>query len=221
MMVDGDLEGRFMGLTSPGPGRPKDVDQVQIDEARFSPSETGNKLLQMTVIHELGHAVNIRHHNETNIEKMVILNHGSCPRGAVTGTVSGKVACEFEWIAVQHGQNSGNQDCPMKYLSWIWYIPPSSRLVSTDKAAQCQGQNTSCVEFTSSFDTGMAPAYEGDFPKPYFDAIVTPETDRPGLKTYCTSRKGTGINALPGDQNRAGDAGLGECATELHVNDVR
>jgi hypothetical protein len=45
--------------------------------------------------------------------------------------------------------------------------------------------------------------------------------DYPGLGPFCTTKAGTGINALSGDGNHAGDAGKQpSCAEQLIVNDV-
>jgi hypothetical protein len=237
-IIDRTLEDGENGRTVPV-GRPRDVQYVEIDKdkcllksLRADPTLTkkqrneleklGDLQLARVVTHELGHAMNIPHHGEGNMQIMVLLNQGSCPPGAVKGSVSGKPACRFEQVAVRHQQNSGNQECPMKYIWWRWYFPDNSYLASADVMANCRGQNTSCVDFNDGSSSESLPAYTGDPPKPYFDKVVTKEIDFPSLMAYCTSNQGTGINALPGDQNRAGNAPDGVwCARKLHVNDTQ
>jgi len=110
----------------------------------------------------------------------------------------------------------------MKYIWWGWYFSPSSHLASTDVRATCRDQATSCVDFTDGSSTESLPAYTGDPPKRYLDNVVTMRIDFPYAMAYCKTNKAlTGINTLPGDQNRAGDAPDDVwCAKKLHVNDV-
>ena len=208
-LMNVELEEGVDGVTQPRLGPPKYVAQVEVDKEKCL--GVGEKLgplqLARVVTHELGHAISIPHHGDTNIRDMVLLDQAACPRGARKGSVSGKTACRFEFVAVQHGQNSGDQDCPMKYIWWDWYVPPSSHLAATGGTDGFSGPEA-------------LPTYTGDVPKPYLDRVVTMETDYPGLVAYCTRKKGTGINQLAGDQNRAGDAAVGLCANLLHVNDV-
>lgn len=218
------LEDGENGHTYPVVGPPKNVSHIAVDKTKCNANGPHLSPLQLArvVSHELGHAMNIPHHGELNMRSVVFLNQSSCPEHSTAGTVDGKPACRFDGVAVRHQQNSGDQDCPMKYIWWAWYLPPSAHTFSLDIMASCKGQPTKCVEFDNGSSKESLPGYNADLPKLYIDKVVTKETDYPGLIGYCTRNTGTGINALAGDQNRAGDAPDNVwCAKKLHVNDVK
>lgn len=176
-------------------------------------------------LHLLGHAVGMRHHGEgnnkfglfSNGDWVVLVDASPCPqgKGVGEGTVNGKPVCVIVGgIAVQHGELSGNQECPMRpYERPYWYVPPSS---SPDLVGRGD------LQFGNSTDP--------DFPT---DRHILPDNplyrmrvrryqadkDPPGVGKFCSSTKGTGINALPGDLNHGGDSRRA-CMDQIRVNDV-
>ncbi|HUE71781.1 MAG TPA: hypothetical protein VMP01_12920 [Pirellulaceae bacterium] len=101
----GRLRFGLVGRTFPddGFGPPVNVTAVQVDVVQchfieamnqpYSPNTT-----RSTTIHELGHAVGMRHHGNTNIE-----------------TAAGLP------VAVEGGQNSGEYDCAMRYTDGLYF----------------------------------------------------------------------------------------------------
>jgi hypothetical protein len=206
-LINQRLEGGTDGVTS-SIGPPRKVKWVKVDKAKCL--KEGPEFLARVIFHELGHAIGIRHHGEGNIEgPVVILDvNGACPSGTVAVSVLGRKACKASWIAMRDQQNSGEQSCPMKYVWWSWYVPPGASLTSV----------RSKVTFKHGFLhllSDSLPGYTGSIRR------YRTDLDSLGLSAFCTSKKGTGINALPGDLNHAGDAVRGECANQIHVNDVR
>lgn len=162
-------------------------------------------------LHQLGHAIGIRHHGQEPLNDVVILDVPFCPQETKEGTVNGKRACGV-WgssIAVRGGATSGNQDCPMKlYFVPYWYVPPGSSLMPAGEVRfQYKASDGTTAE-------DRYPGYRGRLKK------YEKNLDRPGVDKFCTSRTGTGINALPGDENHAGDS-TRVCGEQICVNDVR
>jgi hypothetical protein len=233
------LEGGLEGQSPIGP--PKNVDVVEVDKekclAAGQAAGGGQLQLRRVVTHELGHAVSIEHHGDRNIPTtdvtppikgpiVVVAVKGpiagvddvqSCPQDAVTGSVNGKTACMYNYIAIRNQQNSGEQTCPMKYIGWEWYVPFGSTLTPLNQE----------MEFKSGFlhlKSAMLPAYTLAAPtatgalKSYQQIIDTKWLGY--VRKFCTSTTGTGINS--GFQNHAGDAarGRGNCAAQIDVNDA-
>ncbi len=184
-------------------GPPKHVNAVMMWPDWYYDTDHFPHQLPYDALHKLGHAVGIRHHGWGDILEAVILDAPSCPPGSEEVLVKGRQACMLVFISVQHGESSGNQDCPMREYGKNWYLPPSSSVLSAG-------------EIEIVFRNGskrMAHAYriKGQLKKQ--------DKDRPGVGKFCTSNKGTGLNALPGDQNHAGDS-RNICADQIRVNDV-
>jgi hypothetical protein len=161
--------------------------------------------------HELGHAVGLHHHGDTNIAGPVaILDMPSCPPGTIAGTVEGTPACQASAIAVRGAQNSGDAACVLKYIQWSWYVPAA---VSLAPIGTVRFRAATQYPWQRGRDV---PGYTGRVLK------YRKDLDLPQARTFCTSVAGTGINALPGDQNHAGSSTRGKpCVAQLHVNDVR
>jgi hypothetical protein len=198
-------------------GPPVNVDRIAVDVRAIMNlyMYTGHwiRYLMYITIHELGHAVGIRHHGEHNIVgPIVLLTTPGCIVGMTEGTVDGRPACLAERIAIRGQQNSGNAMCPMKYVQWAWYVPRGSSLTYSHT-----------VNFRADTTWGWRrPAqhlrgYDGPVQRYRKDLDSPPPPDQ--LK-YCTSPTGTGVNALPMDQNHAGDSSQPACETQLRVNDV-
>lgn len=212
-------------LGRPPFGPPRNIDRVAIDvnaihralvpEVREgAPIDLpgGFDYIRLVTSHELGHAVGIRHHGDGNITGPVAFRNMTCPSGMTEGTdaaAPGVRVCIAKGIAVRGGQNSGNSDCPMKYTWWSWYVPSGSELTGD-----------SPVDYRPSGSwrwtrPRQLPGYVGRVLK------YRKDLDHAGLLAFCTRKTGTGINALSGDENHAGDAGQQpSCAQQLRVNDV-
>jgi hypothetical protein len=194
-------------------GPPKLVSWVRVDVDRnlHSGFRPGPAKLLNTVTHELGHALGIRHHGDGNsLVPIVVLERTSCPASTRKGTVKGKGACEYAFVAARHAENSGDQDCPMKYVFWSWYVPPKSKLErvgDVEFVARRADGSEQRVQRVGYRLTGMLRSYETR--EDYF-----------GLGAFCSSQQGTGINALlPEDRNHAGNS-TRNCAQQLRVSDV-
>jgi len=84
----------------PGFGPPRYVSRVVIDY--WQASDTAKRwgimpeLIRQLVVHEMGHAIGMRHHGDTNDSS--------------------------KGIAIEGGQNSGDAFCAMRYIHWRWYL---------------------------------------------------------------------------------------------------
>ncbi len=217
------LLGRSFGF-----GPPRNVSRVAVDIPGIRAAYGAARLksyLRLITHHELGHAVGIRHHGDRNIGgPIVLLNTPGCVVGMTEGLVAGVPACSVSGIAVRGQQNSGNAFCPMKYIQWSWYVPPGWTL-RYDGPVDFQ-PNTSW----SWSRPRPRDAYRLSTDLPH-SLTSTPQVQRyrkdldnpPSWidEEFCTSATGTGINALPMDQNHAGHASrTPSCAEQLRVNDV-
>jgi hypothetical protein len=89
------------------------------------------------------------------------------------GTVAGQVACELNGLAVRNGQNSGDQDCPMRYAFWHWYVTPGSRLQAAGNVefvARGADGSEERVPRSAFRLTGSVKRYEQD--QDYFGALL-------------------------------------------------
>lgn len=224
-LINASLPDGTLGETFSGdPARPKNVTVVKVDInqclrigralSRIVRRVVGPILLANPLVHELGHSVGIPHHDDgktINLEEALIITEEACPRGTTPVTKltdyelpEGANACWAGTIARRHAQNSGDDKCPMKYVYWSYYESPSSPLKDVGNI-QFQGTDGNQHEL---------PGYTGNLRRYRMDL------DFPGLGEFCINTRGSGINALPGDQNHAGDASH-TCADKIHVNDVR
>jgi hypothetical protein len=211
-----------------GFGPPKNVTRVAVDIRGIRTAYGAARVkdyLRLITHHELGHAVGIRHHGDRNIGgPVVLLNTPGCVVGMTEGLAAGAPACSVTGIAIRGQQNSGNAFCPMKYIQWSWYVPPGWSL-----------------RYEGAVDFRPNASWSWSRPRPREAYSLSADlanslTSRPQVQRYrkdldgppswtdeqfCTSATGTGINALPMDQNHAGHASrTPSCAEQLRVNDV-
>jgi hypothetical protein len=132
----------------------------------------------------------------------------------------GKFAgCVTQTIVRRGQQNSGYDICPMRYAgsSGDFYEAPGSTAVFV--------QSGEVVEMGFNAYTGgleergrvYVDHWNGEFRR------YKNEYERVRLERFCSSTTGTGLNAMPGDQNHAGDAGRSSgkpCRDYVVVNDV-
>jgi hypothetical protein len=216
--------GRSIGIRdAPGFGPPRNVSKVVVDldaiKARF-PSAT-ESYVKLITHHELGHAVGIKHHGDGNLKgPIVLLNTSGCPQGMTSGMVGGTQACAVSGVALRGRQNSGNATCPMKYLQWNWYVPPGWSLADRGPVTFWPGTfETPAARTLIAYESHQAPGGSGQGGplRRYRKDLDTP----PQPAYFCTASAGTGINALAGEQNHAGDSQhTPSCAAQLRVNDV-
>jgi hypothetical protein len=195
-------------------GPPRNVSRVSIDVRAILDlyGRDADRRLKYIGVHELGHAVGIRHHGEGDLTgPIVLLTTPGCIVGMTEGMVDGRPACLAEKIAIRHQQHSGNTSCPMRYFNGRWYVPRGSSLSYSRQ-----------VDFRP--DTQWAwqrptqlPGYDGRVERYRKDLDVVPPVHE---MKFCTAQTGTGVNALPMDQNHAGDSSRPPCAGQLRVNDV-
>jgi hypothetical protein len=228
------LYGRSIRISDTEYGPPRNVDRVAVDVAGIreavrmrryriatGPGVDPDAARQMTfehmvlliTWHELGHSVGIQHHGTTNPRGTLVLrDQSSCLPGMESGTADGMPACAASSVANRGGENSGNAACPMKYIQWSYYVPPSADAL----------RRTGLIDFRpdGSWSWRRPRQLEGYRGGPVLR--YRKELDPPGLSTFCTAQTGTGINALAGDLNHAGHATRApSCAAQLRVNDTR
>ena len=202
-LVDANLGAGIEGQSPIGP--PGGVDKVEVDLTKIKHQSSSARKLTRVVRHELGHAVGIDHHGDGNhVGPIVLLNMPSCPPGMTPGVlIDSQPACLVEAVAVRQGQNSGNEECPMKYVQWNWYVPPRRTLTTAGT-----------VYFTARGDwSRQLPAYQGQI-LPYQTQL-----EKIGIGKFDHSNVGTGINALRGRLNHAGDSER-VCSSQLQVSDA-
>ena len=213
-LVNAPLVGR-QGESPLGP--PRNVDRVVVDVEQIIAAHRGTypmRDIRRTTIHELGHALGVRHHGDKNLTgPVVLLNMPACPAGMSEGTVAGERACIASYIAQRGGQNSGNATCPMKYVRWIWYVPPGASLVAAGPVDFRPAGSYSWLRRRE------LPGYviRVDQVHRYRNDLDEASTSQ-SLWKFCATRTGTGINALPGAENHAGDSPR-DCAHQIRVND--
>jgi hypothetical protein len=214
-LIDGSLPDGKVGSTegNTGLGPPKNVCRdVTVDKQKIldftlvltnwnAPAE-----LASVVQHELGHGVGIDHNGDNDLGNSLLLTKGACPEGleSIEKVLLpyGTHACLL-WSAVRrHGQHSGDQNSPMKYQYGRYYESPSQPLTYFGKLTiQYEGTQGDLSAYT-----GLVHKYRNDI-------------DPPGLGRFPDNVTGTGINALPGEQNHAGDS-CRIAAAQIRVNDL-
>ena len=202
-----------------GIGPPRHVKRVAIDLPAIRAAYGLSRQIDLTTVithHELGHAIGIGHHGDKNhVGPIALLTTPGCTVGMIEGTVDGQPACTATGIALEGQQNSGNASCPMKYLHWSWYVPRPSALVYSRMVDFIPDRSW---HWQRSERPARLPGYEGPVARYRKDLDEAPD---PVTMTFCTTRTGTGINALPGDQNHAGHAERApSCALQLRVKDL-
>lgn len=184
LMRDASLPGDF-GYAEGGPATPKRIQTVWVNRTACLWAG-GQAQLDATIAHELAHACNVWHHGDLNYDVPEVWQ--DLAPGGWTPLGTG------QWyVAAPRGQNSGVEECIMRYESAWYYERPDGGYRWRDPAAP------------SHFTRG--------------EKYGPPE--RPGA-IFCESRIGTGVNAeghkpVP----KAGDALKGNCQAQLCVNDLK
>ena len=205
-LVDANLSAGIAGQSPIGP--PGRVDKVEVDLTKLTHQLSDPRDLTRVVRHELGHAVGIKHHGDGNHWGPIVILNMSCRGwGMIPGRVAGQPACLVDFVAVRQGQNSGNHECPMKYVHWSWYVPPGQTLTAAGTVWFSQDQSWSWLR------RRQYPAYEGKV------LLYRTLLDRVGIGKFDHSNVGTGINGLAGDENHAGDSQR-VCSPQLQVSDA-
>jgi hypothetical protein len=214
-LKDGSLPGGEVGSTrgNTGLGPPKYVcedvtidKQKILDDTLIFPNWNAPAQLASVVIHELGHGVGIDHNGDNDLGNSLLLTKDACPEDLEeikkVLLPPGTHACLL-WSAVRrHGQHSGDQNSPMKYQYGGHYESPSQLLTYFGALTiQYEGDQGKLAAYT-----GLVHKYRNDI-------------DPPGLGRFPDNVTGTGINALPGEQNHAGDS-CRIAATQIRVNDL-
>ena len=124
-MIEANLETGTAGEAPLGP--PKKVDSVRIQ--KDYEKVYGNKK-SITIAHELGHAVKIEHHGDGNYEcsdkgREYCMNEFERRReeecGYAPDCIKKYRGALFFYIAVQNGENSGDEKCIMRYYEAHYY----------------------------------------------------------------------------------------------------
>jgi hypothetical protein len=185
LLVDGEAEGR-LGMAEGGPGTPKKIQRVVVDVAKCMRCRWQELDVANNVAHELGHSCNVHHHGEDNYNPGGVWqrkNDGNWYPLGETGRD----------VAAPHMQNSGDQNCIMRYIYAGYY----------------------------EYSQGQYRWHNPNKPNAWIYGESYPPAVQPGT-IFCTSPEGTGENA-PGHTPvpKAGDAKLGACARQICVNDLK
>ncbi len=128
------------------------------------------------------------------------------------------VGCLTIFIVARNGDHSGNAECPMRYGGGAWYYEAPeaearrSAVVWFDEARD--GQDTNPVtNRDGSRGSARVQLYAGRFG--VYDNALDPPF---GVDPFCSLKDGTGLNALPGHRNHAGDSQVA-CMDQLVIND--
>ena len=157
------------------PCTPGLVDHVNVDRAKYAGLPAAR--IRETIAHELGHAVSMDHHGETNTTWDY-----NPPGPAQTITYT---------IASPGGQNSGNDQCIMRYTSAHYYRHQTA---------------------------GAAWVYYGYGGA---EAVNTPVLVSDGARVlFCDAAAGTGVNAAGrAPRPKCGNANVGNCLGQIRISD--
>jgi hypothetical protein len=109
-------------------------------------------------------------------------------------------------LALQHGQRSGEAECPMRYSYGTFHEAPGSDTRRMDVRANRSSDGGSGPISKFEFWTGRFFVYDND-------------NDVYGLGRLCQRETGTDLNDTSrGERNHAGDA-IRACANHVVVND--
>lgn len=228
LMHDARLEGVLgssRGNAGIGPpknicGAPPDPD-ISIDKVKIL--EVASKrvngsyaaILASIAMHELGHGIGIDHNGDNDIDIAFLITSADCPPESFSvdelglavvfdpPPPTGAHACLIWSVARRHGQHSGDAFSPMKYTGAAFYESPADPLKRS-------GEGSYKVSISSPPES--LEAYTGTVYK------YRADLDREGLGPFPDNNRGTGINALPGEQNHAGDS-CRIAATQIHITD--
>ena len=184
-----------------GPGPPKHVQFISVDVESIRDGEENDQDFQAhldsTIAHELAHGTNVFHHGDDNYSicgeagQKCSLQHwdgnGWVPVGV--GSDSGQT------IVVTGGQNSGEQDCIMRYTGGSYY--------EARHGGEYRWQKRTGKVLTTV--TGY------DYGDPEKDGTI-----------FCDDNIGTGVNAPDfRPAPKAGAASRGNCKRQFCVNDIK
>jgi len=182
-MWNENMPGLYGLADGTGPGTPKKTKAVKIDVARCL--TRSDQKLQATIAHELSHGCNVWHHGDNDYKVAEV--ESLMPNGTWA-----KYTSDEPWtISIQGGQESGVEECIMRYDEASYYETPtgSCRWKKPPDGALQRGE-------------------------PY----GSPEN--PGT-IFCEKKDGTGVNAPKGYRgvSKAGNASKGNCKSQFCVND--
>jgi len=159
--------------------------------------------LQVTIAHELGHATNVRHHGDTDYTVGDVVCHrgiGPCPQG--------DMACLQKQGTVKNLMCTDRSENPLGK-------PGTECFQVAGKGGAFSGNDTCIMRYDL---TNFYEDPKGRCTAKHNGATVTLSffgTDPPGVGKLCTSNKGTGVNDTSKPPNKAGDADLGNCASQV------
>jgi len=206
----GDLDASFAQIHSDrGGGVPREVDYILIDStanprheqsvARGSETEVIN-VYSGVIAHELGHAVNIPHHGEGDERRKAWTNERQADGSFILKEDGVRIKVLDEKTGKEH----------------VFPTPGDKTYTFTVYLGKRGGQHSGAEEcFMRCY---CADAYRSDAHPATRYWVKGDEIGGYGL---CTSSDGTGVNAAGRKpQPRWGDAGIGNCARRICVNDA-
>ncbi len=235
LLHDGSLDdgrvGQSIGNTGMGP--PKNIceapngSNLTVDKAKLfaiasrSPNRTYAMMLASTTLHELGHGIGIDHNGDGDLKFTFLITTGTCPQDTDLVRLNDKIkfspdvppgatVCEVEAIARRHGAHSGNATSPMKYGAAEFYESPGDPLQKFGSVTLEQVTGSAASGYvTKPVSIGV---YTGSVHK------YRHELEQNRLGPFPDNVTGTGMNALPGEENHAGDS-CRVAATQIHITD--
>jgi hypothetical protein len=189
-----------VGETKGGGWVPSEIYSVTIDSNEIVVQYKAlEPELQVTIGHELGHTTNVNHHGDQ--EKDYLVGDVVCHRG-IGPCPQGDMAC------VQKQGTVKNYICAESK-------PGTGCYQVAAKGGSFSGNDTCPMRYDK---TCFYEDPKGICTAKHNGATVTLSffgTDPPGVGKLCTSNKGTGVNDTSKPPNKAGDADLGNCASQV------